>query len=137
MIGDFGILNWPTSPPPGPLPILFAIVEMRKEGLCRSRSKSSAEAKGGHSPVIIFDDVDVEKLAEMSAIRKYRNAGQGCVTPSRYYIHESIYDAFVTRFTQTASNITVDDGMASTSQMGPLAHERRIDSMEHLNYIVH
>jgi succinate-semialdehyde dehydrogenase/glutarate-semialdehyde dehydrogenase len=88
---------------------------------------------GGHAPAIIFDDAqDPLKLAEGAALRKYRNAGQGCVNPSRYFVHESLFVAFVERFTEVASHIKVGDGFAADSQMGPLAHARRLDFMQHM-----
>lgn len=88
---------------------------------------------GGHAPCIVFDDVrDPYKIAEGAALRKYRNGGQGCVNPSRYFVHEAIFDQFVNRFTEVAANIVVGDGFAASSKMGPLAHARRLDAMQEI-----
>jgi succinate-semialdehyde dehydrogenase/glutarate-semialdehyde dehydrogenase len=87
---------------------------------------------GGHAPVVVFDDADAEKAATMSAAAKYRNAGQVCVSPTRFYVHESIHDRFVARFTEVARAIKVADGLTSDVGMGPCANPRRQDAMEEL-----
>ncbi len=87
---------------------------------------------GGHAPVLVFDDVDVEQVLDQSIVAKFRNAGQICVSPTRFYIHERIYDRFVSGFTARAQALRVGDGMSESSQMGPLAHPRRVTSMETL-----
>jgi succinate-semialdehyde dehydrogenase/glutarate-semialdehyde dehydrogenase len=87
---------------------------------------------GGHAPVIIMDDVsDVEKLARASALRKFRNASQGCVNPGRYFVHARVYDRFIETFVETARSIVVGDGTQPGVGMGPLAHARRVDAMQH------
>jgi succinate-semialdehyde dehydrogenase/glutarate-semialdehyde dehydrogenase len=85
---------------------------------------------GGHSPVLVFDDADIEPAAEMLARSKIRNAGQVCVSPTRFYVQEKAYDKFLAKFTDVIASIKVGDGLASDTQMGPLAHERRVLSME-------
>lgn len=86
---------------------------------------------GGHAPAIVFEDVENPlKIAEGAAWRKYRNAGQGCVNPSRYLVHESLFGPFVARFTEVAASIQVGDGFAPASKMGPLAHRRRLQAMQ-------
>lgn len=85
---------------------------------------------GGHSPVLVFDDADPETVAQASAVRKFRNAGQGCVNPTRYYVHDSIYERFRDTFITTVAKIVPGDGFAPESTMGPLAHARRIDAMK-------
>lgn len=85
---------------------------------------------GGHAPTIIFADADIEKAAEMTARSKYRNAGQICITPTRFYLHESIHDRFVARFREVAASLRLGDGLDPTTQMGPLANVRRLDAME-------
>lgn len=84
---------------------------------------------GGHSPVIVFDDADVEKAAKQLARFKIRNAGQVCVSPTRFYIHEKVYEPFLETFVETLRGIRVGDGLESDTDMGPLAHERRIPVM--------
>lgn len=87
---------------------------------------------GGHAPTIVFADADVEKAAEMTARSKYRNAGQICITPTRFYLHEAIHDRFVARFREVAASLRLGDGLDPQTQMGPLANVRRIDAMESL-----
>ena len=85
---------------------------------------------GGHSPVLVFDDADIEPAAEMLARFKLRNAGQVCVSPTRFYVQEKAYDKFLARFTEVIGSVKVGNGLDDGTQMGPLAHERRIASME-------
>jgi len=85
---------------------------------------------GGHSPAIVFEDADVDMAAKMLAGAKFRNAGQVCVSPTRFLIHESIYGKFVDRFTEQAKAVKVGDGLDPATRMGPLAHARRIEVME-------
>jgi succinate-semialdehyde dehydrogenase/glutarate-semialdehyde dehydrogenase len=86
---------------------------------------------GGHAPVLVFEDVDVAEVARMSALRKYRNAGQGCINPTRFYLHESIFDEFAATYTAAVKAITVGNGMDPASKMGPLAHARRVPALQH------
>ena len=87
---------------------------------------------GGHAPVLVFDDVDVDQVLDQSIVAKFRNAGQICVSPTRFYVHEKIYDRFVSGFTSRARALRVGDGLSDSSQMGPLAHPRRVAAMETL-----
>ena len=87
---------------------------------------------GGHSPAIVCPDADVDLAVKLLAGAKFRNAGQICTNPSRFLIHESIYDSFVEKFVATAKAMKVGDGMDPETRMGPLAHARRIESMEAL-----
>lgn len=85
---------------------------------------------GGHSPVIVFDDANVEQAAITLAKLKVRNAGQVCVSPSRFYVQKGIYDKFAATFIETIKSINVGNGLEKTTQMGPLAHSRRVDVMQ-------
>src|SRR5712692_9291109 len=87
---------------------------------------------GGHSPVIVFDDVDPEKTADAAAAGKYRNAGQVCISPTRFYVQEPVYNRFLTRFAENAKAIKLGDGLEPDTKMGPLANPRRLDAMENL-----
>ena len=87
---------------------------------------------GGHAPVIVASDVDIEPVARMLVGTKYRNAGQVCTSPTRFLIEEAIYAPFVETFTRMASEVKVGDGMKEGSVMGPLANTRRLDAMETL-----
>jgi succinate-semialdehyde dehydrogenase / glutarate-semialdehyde dehydrogenase len=84
---------------------------------------------GGHSPVIVFDDVDPEKTADAAAAGKYRNAGQVCVSPTRFYVQENSYNKFAARFTEKAKGLKLGDGLDKDTRMGPLANARRLDAM--------
>mgnify|MGYP001238364157 FL=1 len=84
---------------------------------------------GGHAPAIIFEDADVDKAVNLIATNKYRNAGQVCVSPTRFLVHENLYDKFVEGFIEVSKNIQVGDGLDKNTSMGPLAHDRRLDAM--------
>ncbi len=84
---------------------------------------------GGHAPVIVCEDTDVEAAALTSAIRKMRNAGQVCTSPTRFYVHDSIFEQFLDVFTERAAATVVGNGMEPGVEMGPLANERRIAAM--------
>ena len=87
---------------------------------------------GGHAPVLIFDDCDLEKTLDMVVPQKFRNAGQVCVSPTRFYVQESIYDAFLKGFAERTSKVKIGDGLAADTKMGPLANARRPDEIEKL-----
>ena len=73
---------------------------------------------GGHSPVVVFGDADPEKSADTIAAFKYRNAGQVCISPTRFYVQEGVYDRFLKRFTEFAKNIKLGDGLEKVGQRG-------------------
>jgi succinate-semialdehyde dehydrogenase/glutarate-semialdehyde dehydrogenase len=85
---------------------------------------------GGNSPVIVCEDADPERVARASAIAKARNAGQVCVSPTRFFVHEKIYAAFVRALGAAAAEISVGSGGEPDAFMGPLANERRLNAIE-------
>ena len=87
---------------------------------------------GGHAPVIVCDDVDPVAAAKVSAVRKARNAGQVCTSPTRFFVQEAIYERFLDAFVAQARTVRVGDGMDPATEMGPLANHRRIDALEAL-----
>tara|TARA_R110002096_G_scaffold309403_1_gene503889 strand:+ start:8048 stop:9475 length:1428 start_codon:yes stop_codon:yes gene_type:complete len=87
---------------------------------------------GGHAPVLVFDDADVDNVAKNLAIFKYRNAGQVCISPSRFFIHKNIFETFCNKFIEYASALVVGDGADQDTSIGPLAHERRLESVDAL-----
>lgn len=87
---------------------------------------------GGHAPFIVFDDVDVGAVAELAAGSKFRNAGQICTAPTRFFIQDTVYHEFAERFVVATRRIRVGPGSESETTMGPLANERRIRAMERL-----
>ncbi len=84
---------------------------------------------GGHSPVLVFNDADIPKAAKMLAKFKIRNAGQVCISPTRFYVQEKAYDQFLSVFVETLKGVKVGDGTAKDTEMGPLAHERRVGAI--------
>jgi succinate-semialdehyde dehydrogenase/glutarate-semialdehyde dehydrogenase len=84
---------------------------------------------GGHSPVIVFDDVDPEKAADFAAGGKYRNAGQVCISPTRFFVQENSYKKFAARFAEKAKAVKLGNGLDKDTQMGPLANARRLEAM--------
>jgi succinate-semialdehyde dehydrogenase/glutarate-semialdehyde dehydrogenase len=87
---------------------------------------------GGHAPAIVFDDADLDGATKLLAAAKFRNAGQVCVSPTRFLVQQGSYDRVVDQFTAIASGLKVGDGFADGVQMGPLANERRIPALEAL-----
>jgi succinate-semialdehyde dehydrogenase/glutarate-semialdehyde dehydrogenase len=84
---------------------------------------------GGHAPVLIFDDCDLEKTLDAVVPQKFRNAGQVCVSPTRFYVQEGIYDAFIKGFAERTQKVKVGDGLAEGTKMGPLANKRRPEAV--------
>jgi succinate-semialdehyde dehydrogenase/glutarate-semialdehyde dehydrogenase len=87
---------------------------------------------GGHAPAIVFDDADLDLATKTLAAAKFRNAGQVCVSPTRFLVQEKLYEPFVEKFVAMAKALKVGDGVAEGTQMGPLAHDRRIPWVEGL-----
>jgi succinate-semialdehyde dehydrogenase/glutarate-semialdehyde dehydrogenase len=85
---------------------------------------------GGHAPAIVFEDADVDKAVKLLIGAKFRNAGQVCVSPTRFLVHEKIYDQFVDGFVAAAKAVKVGSGMEKDTFMGPLANPRRVDAMQ-------
>jgi len=99
-------------------------------GLAAKGMKRATMELGGHSPVVVFADADPEKTADTIAAFKYRNAGQVCISPTRFYVQEPVFDRFLKRFTEFANAIKLGDGLEPGTTMGPLANARRLDAME-------
>jgi succinate-semialdehyde dehydrogenase/glutarate-semialdehyde dehydrogenase len=87
---------------------------------------------GGHAPVIVFDDADLDQVLASAPMAKFRNAGQICASPSRFFVQKGIYDEFVSEFSKSALALRVGDGLEETTQMGPVASQRRVDALQHL-----
>jgi succinate-semialdehyde dehydrogenase/glutarate-semialdehyde dehydrogenase len=98
--------------------------------LAASHMKRATMELGGHAPVLVFDDADVEGAAKLMGAFKYRNAGQVCVSPTRFFVHDTVYDNFVGKFIDIAKNTKVGDGLAADTRMGPLANPRRVNAIE-------
>lgn len=87
---------------------------------------------GGHAPVIVCEDADVELAVKTMAKAKFRNAGQVCISPTRFLVHESVRPDFAKALAESATGVTVGDGLAEGTEMGPLANSRRLDAMASL-----
>ena len=98
--------------------------------LAAATVKRTTMELGGHAPVIVFDDADLTRTVELLATAKCRNAGQVCVSPTRFYVQQGIYERFVAAFTARIRKINIGDGLIEGSQMGPMANPRRPAAME-------
>lgn len=87
---------------------------------------------GGHGPVLVFKDADVDKVLDTTVPHKFRNAGQVCVAPTRFIVEQDIYERFVDGFAARARALRVGDGLSPETQMGPMANARRPASLERL-----
>lgn len=84
---------------------------------------------GGHAPVLVFDDCDLERTLDAVVAAKFRNAGQVCISPTRFYVQSGIYHRFLNGFADRTKRIAVGSGLEGSSQMGPLAHPRRPEAV--------
>ena len=87
---------------------------------------------GGHAPVIVFNDADIALAAKTMAASKFRNAGQVCVSPTRFLVQEGAFNEFVDQFVMHAEKLKVGNGMEAGINMGPLANPRRMSAMQNL-----
>jgi succinate-semialdehyde dehydrogenase / glutarate-semialdehyde dehydrogenase len=87
---------------------------------------------GGHGPVLVFDDVDVDQVLDTMVPAKFRNAGQVCVSPTRFIVQDGVFDRFRDGFVARAKAIKVGNGAGDGVQMGPMANPRRPDAMERM-----
>lgn len=108
-----------------------AVGKLVAQQAARSLKRTTLEL-GGHGPVIVCADADVDRAADLLVAGKYRNAGQICIAPTRFYVHESRYLAFVQAFVQRTRALLVGNGLDERSTMGPLANPRRAAAMERL-----
>ena len=86
----------------------------------------------GHSPFIVFDDADLKKATDMAITAKFRNNGQVCISPNRFYIHESKKDEFTNLFLEKTKKLKIGDGMDPNTQLGPLTTKKRLNEVEEL-----
>ncbi len=85
---------------------------------------------GGNAPLIVYDDADLEAALDVTVPTKYANCGQVCVTPDRFFIHETLHDAFVDGFVARASKIKLGDGLDEATAMGPLINSGRLKEID-------
>jgi len=111
----------------GSVPVGKHLIKLAADGLKRTTMEL-----GGHAPVLVFDDVNLDATLDIAVQRKYRNSGQVCVSPTRFYVQDASYSQFCDGFASRASKIRVGDGLDPETQMGPLVHTRRRDAVESL-----
>jgi len=87
---------------------------------------------GGNAPMIVFDDADLDRALDLAVPTKYANAGQVCVTPDRFYVHDSLHDRFAEGFAARARALKLGHGLDEATQMGPLINERRLAAIEEI-----
>ena len=109
----------------GSIPVGKLLTKLAAEGMKRTTMEL-----GGHAPVIVFDDVDVDKVSSIAVAGKFRNAGQVCVSPTRFFVQEKVYKSFVTQFAEKAAALKIGNGLEADTQMGPLANKRRVEVVE-------
>ena len=98
--------------------------------LAGSHMKRATMELGGHSPAIVCEDADVNAAVKILSANKFRNAGQVCISPTRFLVHESVYNQFVDGFVKQAEKLNVGNGLDEGIKMGPLAHDRRLTAIE-------
>jgi succinate-semialdehyde dehydrogenase/glutarate-semialdehyde dehydrogenase len=100
--------------------------------LAGQHMKPTTMELGGHAPAMIFNDADLTTAVRILSASKFRNAGQVCVSPTRFLVQEGVYDQVVDSFTEATKAIKVGPGLEAGTQMGPLANERRVPALEEL-----
>ncbi|HEI8864999.1 TPA: NAD-dependent succinate-semialdehyde dehydrogenase [Serratia odorifera] len=98
--------------------------------LAGQHMKKATMELGGHAPVLIFEDADLDAAAKELAAAKFRNAGQVCIAPTRFLIQRGVYDAFVEKFTAAVREINVGNGLDDGVTMGPMVLGRSVDAIE-------
>ena len=108
----------------GSVPVGKQLANLASSGLKRCTFEL-----GGHSPAIVCEDSDLDIALSTLTSFKFRNSGQVCIAPSRFYVHRKHYDAFVNGFVESAHSQKLGDGFEEATTMGPMANARRIDAM--------
>jgi len=100
--------------------------------LAGAHMKRATMELGGHAPAIIFEDADLVAATKLLAASKFRNAGQVCISPTRFLVQEKVFDEVVDGFVAQVAKVRVGDGLEEGTTMGPLANPRRVQAMEAL-----
>lgn len=111
----------------GSVPVGRHLMRLAADGLKRVTMEL-----GGHAPVLVFGDCDLEKTLDMVVPQKFRNAGQVCVSPTRFFVQEGIYDRFIEGFAARTRAVSTGHGLDAATAMGPLANVRRPGAIEAL-----
>lgn len=101
-------------------------------GLAGQQMKPATMELGGHAPVLVAADADLDKAVAQMVAHKFRNAGQVCISPTRFLVEEPLFDSFVDKFVAATEMLVVGDGFSPDSDIGPLANSRRIPAIEAL-----
>jgi succinate-semialdehyde dehydrogenase / glutarate-semialdehyde dehydrogenase len=105
------------------------LVGKQLAALAGQHMKRATMELGGHAPVIVCEDADIALAVKTASAAKFRNAGQVCISPTRFLVHKSIANDFAQAFADHAKGLKIGDGLTEGTQMGPLANPRRIDAM--------
>jgi succinate-semialdehyde dehydrogenase/glutarate-semialdehyde dehydrogenase len=97
--------------------------------LAGQHMKRATMELGGHAPVIVCEDADIALAVKTAGAAKFRNAGQVCISPTRFLVHKSVVNDFAQALADQAKGLKVGDGLTDGTQMGPLANSRRIEAM--------
>jgi succinate-semialdehyde dehydrogenase/glutarate-semialdehyde dehydrogenase len=108
------------------------VVGKHLAALAGEHMKRATMELGGHAPVIVFDDADMDAATKILSTSKIRNTGQVCISPTRFLVQEPVYGQFVDRFVTAIKAVKVGDGLQAGTQMGPLANTRRVSAVEAL-----
>jgi succinate-semialdehyde dehydrogenase/glutarate-semialdehyde dehydrogenase len=100
--------------------------------LAGTHMKRATMELGGHAPAIVFDDADIDAAVKNLVGAKFRNAGQVCVSPTRFLVQKGVFNAFVEKFVAAVSAYKVGDGLSQDTTMGPVVNERRLAAVEAL-----
>jgi succinate-semialdehyde dehydrogenase / glutarate-semialdehyde dehydrogenase len=138
--GTVGLLVGPTATTYAPIMASAAVRKVSLTGSTRVGQQMIRDAAdtvkkvsmelGGNAPLIVFDDADLEATLNLAVPTKYGNAGQVCVTPDRFFVHESLHDRFVQGFVARATALKLGDGLDPATQMGPLINAGRLSEIE-------
>ncbi len=105
----------------GSVPVGKSLMRLAADGMKRTTMEL-----GGHAPVVVCEDADLAMVLDASVGAKFRNAGQVCVSPTRFIVHQSLYEPFVDGFAERVAALQVGNGLDEANHMGPLIHERRL-----------
>ena len=138
--GTVGLLVGPTATTYAPIMASPAVRKVSLTGSTRVGQQMIRDAAdtvkkvsmelGGNASLIVFDDADLEATLNVAVPTKYANAGQVCVTPDRFFIHESLHDRFVEGFVARTKALKLGDGLDPATQMGPLINAGRLSEIE-------
>lgn len=111
----------------GSIPVGKQLMKLAAENMIRTTMEL-----GGHAPVLVFEDVDLEKVLDLAVAAKFRNGGQVCVSPTRFYVQASRFEAFVEGFKARVAKMRIGNPLDEGNHMGPMIHARRREAVDAL-----